>query len=137
MEKIPLTAKGFAKLDAELKKLKSVERPQVIAAITAAIDPHALAGRSGELPDHGGGDGLLARTFQHGLAAFGISFGLVPNGFEAGDTLLQRRVVQIGDARLDGVIEPLEAQVGLSGALIQFRDVFAATLGALLAVVER
>ena len=27
MEKIPLTAKGFAKLDAELKKLKCVERP--------------------------------------------------------------------------------------------------------------
>jgi transcription elongation factor GreA len=36
MEKIPLTAKGFAKLDAELKKLKSIERPQVIAAIAEA-----------------------------------------------------------------------------------------------------
>jgi transcription elongation factor GreA len=36
MEKIPLTAKGFARLDAELKKLKSVERPAVIAAIAEA-----------------------------------------------------------------------------------------------------
>jgi transcription elongation factor GreA len=36
MEKIPLTAKGFAKLDAELKKLKTVERPAVIAAIAEA-----------------------------------------------------------------------------------------------------
>jgi transcription elongation factor GreA len=36
MEKIPLTAKGFAKLDAELRKLKSVERPAVIAAIAEA-----------------------------------------------------------------------------------------------------
>jgi transcription elongation factor GreA len=36
MEKIPLTAKGFAKLDAELRKLKSVERPQIIAAIAEA-----------------------------------------------------------------------------------------------------
>jgi transcription elongation factor GreA len=36
MEKIPLTAKGFAKLEAELKKLKSVERPQIIAAIAQA-----------------------------------------------------------------------------------------------------
>jgi transcription elongation factor GreA len=36
MEKIPLTAKGFAKLDAELKKLKSVDRPGVIAAIAEA-----------------------------------------------------------------------------------------------------
>jgi transcription elongation factor GreA len=36
VEKIPLTAKGFARLDAELKKLKSVERPAVIAAIAEA-----------------------------------------------------------------------------------------------------
>ena len=36
MEKIPLTAKGFAKLDAELKKLKTIERPAVIAAIAEA-----------------------------------------------------------------------------------------------------
>jgi transcription elongation factor GreA len=36
MDKIPLTAKGFAKLDAELKKLKSVERPAVIASIAEA-----------------------------------------------------------------------------------------------------
>lgn len=36
MEKIPLTAKGFAKLDAELKKLKSAERPAVIKAIAEA-----------------------------------------------------------------------------------------------------
>jgi transcription elongation factor GreA len=35
-EKIPLTAKGFAKLDAELRKLKSVERPAIIAAIAEA-----------------------------------------------------------------------------------------------------
>lgn len=36
MEKIPLTSRGYAKLDAELKKLKSVERPAVIAAIAEA-----------------------------------------------------------------------------------------------------
>lgn len=36
MEKVPLTAKGFAKLDAELKKLKSHERPAVIRAIAEA-----------------------------------------------------------------------------------------------------
>ena len=36
MEKIPLTARGFAKLDAELKKLKSVERPAIMAAIAEA-----------------------------------------------------------------------------------------------------
>ncbi len=36
MEKVPLTAKGFAKLDAELKKLKSQDRPAVIKAIAEA-----------------------------------------------------------------------------------------------------
>ena len=36
MEKVPLTARGFAKLDAELKKLKSVERPAIISAIAEA-----------------------------------------------------------------------------------------------------
>ena len=36
MEKVPITAKGFAKLDAELKQLKSVDRPQVIRAIAEA-----------------------------------------------------------------------------------------------------
>lgn len=36
MEKIPLTRPGFDKLDAELKHLKSVERPAIIAAISEA-----------------------------------------------------------------------------------------------------
>lgn len=36
MEKIPLTRAGFDKLDAELKHLKSVERPSIIRAIAEA-----------------------------------------------------------------------------------------------------
>ncbi|ADO41731.1 transcription elongation factor GreA [Ketogulonicigenium vulgare] len=36
MEKIPLTRTGFDKLDVELKHLKSVERPAIIAAIAEA-----------------------------------------------------------------------------------------------------
>ncbi len=36
MEKVPLTAKGFAKLDAELKRLKSSDRPEIIRAIAEA-----------------------------------------------------------------------------------------------------
>lgn len=36
MEKVPITARGFSKLDVELKQLKSVERPQVIRAIAEA-----------------------------------------------------------------------------------------------------
>ncbi len=36
MEKVPMTARGHAALDAELKQLKSVERPAVIRAISEA-----------------------------------------------------------------------------------------------------
>ena len=36
MEKIPLTRAGFDKIDAELKHLKSVERPAIIRAISEA-----------------------------------------------------------------------------------------------------
>ena len=36
MEKIPLTQKGFDKLDEELKRLKSQDRPSVIRAIAEA-----------------------------------------------------------------------------------------------------
>lgn len=36
MDKIPMTPTGYSALDAELKKLKSVERPAIIAAIAEA-----------------------------------------------------------------------------------------------------
>lgn len=36
MEKFPLTQKGFLKLEQELKNLKGVERPNIIAAIAEA-----------------------------------------------------------------------------------------------------
>ncbi|KAB7614769.1 transcription elongation factor GreA [Amylibacter sp. SFDW26] len=36
MDKIPMTARGFNEADAELKQLKSVERPAVIKAIAEA-----------------------------------------------------------------------------------------------------
>jgi transcription elongation factor GreA len=36
MEKVPMTAEGYRALDEELKRLKSIERPAVIAAIAEA-----------------------------------------------------------------------------------------------------
>ena len=36
MDKIPMTPTGYAALDAELKTLKTVERPAIIAAIAEA-----------------------------------------------------------------------------------------------------
>jgi transcription elongation factor GreA len=38
MDKIPMTAEGYARLEVELKQLKSVERPAVIKAIAEARD---------------------------------------------------------------------------------------------------
>ena len=38
MQKIPMTADGYARLEEELKQLKSVERPAVIRAIAEARD---------------------------------------------------------------------------------------------------
>ena len=36
MEKVPMTVAGYKVLDEELKRLKSIERPSVIAAISEA-----------------------------------------------------------------------------------------------------
>ena len=36
MDKFPLTKEGFTALEQELKNLKGVERPNIIAAIAAA-----------------------------------------------------------------------------------------------------
>ncbi|MEO6339411.1 MAG: transcription elongation factor GreA [Caulobacteraceae bacterium] len=36
MEKVPMTAEGYRALDEDLKRLKSIERPAVIAAISEA-----------------------------------------------------------------------------------------------------
>ena len=62
--------------------------------------------------------------------------GLIADRLEAGDALLQRRGVEIGHAALDGVVEPLEPQVGLRGALVQFGKMLAAALGSLLPAIE-
>ena len=67
MEKVPMTEEGYKLLDAELKKLKTVERPAIIAAIAEArshgdlsenAEYHAakerqsfIEGRIGELED--------------------------------------------------------------------------------------
>ena len=67
MDKIPMTLEGFSKLDAELKRLKTIERPEIIKQIAAArghgdlsenAEYHAarerqgfIEGRLGELED--------------------------------------------------------------------------------------
>ena len=38
MNKVPMTGRGFARLEEELRRLKKVERPAIIRAIAAALD---------------------------------------------------------------------------------------------------
>ncbi|MEI9992648.1 MAG: hypothetical protein WDM86_21775 [Rhizomicrobium sp.] len=80
----------------------------MVATVATTLDPHTLPRRPGELADHLRRDRLLAGAFEHGLSALGVCLRLIASCLEAGDTVSQRRVAQIGHARLDGVIEPLE-----------------------------
>src|SRR5665213_1436596 len=107
----------------------------MVAAVAASVDPHPLTGRLGEPGEHRSGD-YLPGALQRGLGAFGIDLGLIPSRLEASDTLPQVRVVQIGYAALDGIVQPLEPRVGLGGPLVAFADMMAAALGAFLAAVQ-
>lgn len=108
----------------------------MFAAIAAAVDPNALAGGSGEFLDHGGRDRLLPHTLGHRMGAVGVGLGLIADRLKADDAFLERRIVQIGDAGLDCVIEPLQPQICFGRQLVQFGDMFAPALGPLLATVE-
>ena len=112
------------------------ERAEMVAAIAAAVDLDPLACRPGEPLDHLWRDRLLTRRLQHRGGTRGVGLRLVADRFEACDALFQRRVVEIGDSGLDGVIEPLEPCVGLRRALVQLGDVLTAALGTFLPAVE-
>jgi hypothetical protein len=79
-----------------------------------------------------------ARTdpFKRTLSALSVGVGLIPDGLQLGNAVLQHRVGKIGDAVLDGVVEPLELRVDFGRALAQFGDVRRPALGAFLAAIE-
>jgi hypothetical protein len=41
------------------------------------------------------------------LGALGVGLGRIADGLEAVDAVLERRIVQVGNTRLDGVVEAL------------------------------
>jgi hypothetical protein len=79
----------------------------VVAAVASPFEPDAFACCLGEPVQHFRRHGLLARVLEHGLRPLRIGLGLIADRLETVDAVFKRRVVQIGDARLDGVIEPL------------------------------
>ena len=85
------------------------QRAQVIAAITAAFEPDALARGFSELAQHLRRDSFVSGVFQQGLRAFGLRLGLVAQGLEPVDPVLERGVADVGHTGFDGVIEAFEA----------------------------
>lgn len=90
----------------------SGERAEVIAAAAAALGPHPLAGRPGKGLDRLGGDGW-PQSFYRALGPLSIGSGLIADRFQCGIAILQHQVGKIGDAVLNGVVEPLELGVCL------------------------
>src|SRR5690606_1594669 len=60
---------------------------------------------------------------------------LLPDRLEPGNALLQR-IVQFGNAGLDGVVEPVQTLLGFADTLVKLGQMLTAALGAFLAAVE-
>ena len=83
----------------------------MVAAVAAAFEADTLARGLGEGADHLRGDGLVAGVVEHGLSALGVGLRLVPDSLETVDAVFSGpRVVDVGNARLNGVIEAFEVQ---------------------------
>ena len=70
------------------------------------------------------------------MGALGIGPRLVADGLEAVDAILERRVVDVRNGRLYGIVSPLEAKLGFGGAPVQLGDVLPLSLAARLPAVE-
>ncbi|WP_242922486.1 hypothetical protein [Caulobacter sp. CCUG 60055] len=81
----------------------------MVAAVAAAVEADALAGCLGEGADHLRGDGLGAGVVEHGLGALGIGLRLIADSLQAVDAVFQGRIVDVGHARLNGVVEAFQA----------------------------
>ncbi len=129
MEKIPLTKKGFAKLDAELKQLKSQARPNVIRAIAEArehgdlsenAEYHAareqqshIEGRIAELEGIIGRADVIDVTRMSGAIKFGATVKLVDE-----DTEQEKTYQIVGEAEADIENGLLNIKSPLARALI-------------------
>ena len=74
----------------------------MVAAITTPFKADTPPRGFGEVAHHLRGNGLAAGVLKHGLGALGIGLRLIADGLEAVDAVLERRVVEFGDARRRG-----------------------------------
>jgi transcription elongation factor GreA len=129
MEKIPLTARGYADLDAELKRLKTEDRPSVITAIAEArehgdlsenAEYHAareqqshIEGRIKELEAIIGRADVIDVSKMSGAIKFGATVDLVDE-----DTDEEKTYQIVGEAEADIESGLLNIKSPLARALI-------------------
>ena len=129
MDKIPLTKQGYAKLDAELKHLKSTARPNIIRAIAEArehgdlsenAEYHAareqqshIEGRIAELEGIIGRADVIDITRMSGAIKFGATVKLVDE-----DTDEEKTYQIVGEAEADIENGRLNIKSPLARALI-------------------
>jgi len=102
---------------------------------SAVLFTHAAAGDGRETGDLLGRD-RLARAFDRGACAFRVDARLIARRLQFLDAGLKRRIVQIGDAALDGVVKALQSRLGGGSAVDQFCRMRAPTFVPLLTTVE-
>src|SRR5665213_2064871 len=108
----------------------------MVAAVTTIRQTDARPGGTGKASEQSWSDNG-ACTFQGGGGTPGVGLRLIADRLQTGNAVLESWIVQIGYARFNGVIEPLESQFGLDRAFVQLRDMLAASLHALLAAVQK
>jgi len=129
LDKIPLTKQGYAKLDAELKHLKSTARPNIIRAIAEArehgdlsenAEYHAareqqshIEGRIAELEGIIGRADVIDITRMSGAIKFGATVKLVDE-----DTDEEKTYQIVGEAEADIENGRLNIKSPLARALI-------------------
>ena len=96
--------------------------PKVVAPAAAGIGAHPPAGLGGGGCQHGRRDGR-SQPLDGEVRTLGVGAGLVADGRQFGDAILQHRVSQIGDAGLDRVMEACSTGCWASLALlVEFGD---------------
>ncbi|WP_033074000.1 hypothetical protein [Sphingopyxis sp. MWB1] len=79
----------------------------MLAMIAAALDSHPLARGGRKLRQHVRRERLLARRTERGGYALRVGLGLIARRLERCDAILEVGIVQVGNAVLDSVEEPL------------------------------
>jgi len=88
------------------------ERAEVIAAV-AALGAHALAGLPGECFEDVRCN-ARPEPFERTLGPLCVGVGLIADGLELRNAVLEHRVREIGNAVLDRVVEPLEIRIRIA-----------------------